>query len=83
MSYWVYVIKSEIDGRLYKGLTSDISKRILEHNKGKSFSTKPYRPWKLIYSKAFEDRSSARDYEKYLKTGSGRDYLKSIENQNT
>ena len=45
MEYFVYVLESEIDGRLYKGQTRDINKRILEHNSGKTKSTKGYKPW--------------------------------------
>jgi putative endonuclease len=38
--YYVYVLKSEKDGRLYKGLTSDLEKRLLQHNAGITKSTK-------------------------------------------
>ena len=40
MEYFVYILESEIDGRLYKGQTSDIAKRIIEHNSGKTKSPK-------------------------------------------
>ena len=76
MGYIVYVIQSKVDQRLYKGLTQDITKRIKEHNSGKNFSTKPYSPWTLVYSKEFELLSEARKWEKYLKSGSGREFLK-------
>jgi len=49
MDYYVYVLKSELDGRLYKGHTSRLAERITEHNSGKTSSTKGYRPWKLVY----------------------------------
>lgn len=78
MNYYVYVLVSDVDGRLYKGMTSNIEKRLKEHNAGRNFSTKPYMPWKLIYSKTFNDRLSAREYEKYLKSGIGREFLKSL-----
>jgi putative endonuclease len=74
----VYVLQSEKDGRLYKGMTNDIKRRILEHNSGKHRSTKPYRPWKLIYSEEYETRAEARKREKYLKSGAGREYLHKI-----
>ena len=80
MEYFVYVIKSELNGRLYKGMTTDILKRLKEHNSGRNFSTKPNVPWKLFYSKSFENRITARAYEKYLKSGIGRDFLKSLNN---
>jgi putative endonuclease len=76
MDYIVYVIQSQKDGRLYKGLTQDVELRLKEHNSGKNFSTKPYTPWLLVYSKSFTSLAEARKYEKYLKSGIGREYLK-------
>ena len=76
MKYVVYVIQSQLDRRLYKGLTRDVSIRLKEHNSGKNFSTKPYTPWTLIYTKEFTDQTEARKWEKYLKSGSGREFLK-------
>jgi len=82
MGYTVYVIQSQVDKRLYKGLAKDIPQRLKEHNSGKNFSTKPYIPWVLVYSKEFVDLKEARNYEKYLKSGSGREFLKKyLENQ--
>ena len=78
MAFTVYVIRSKVDGRLYKGLTSDISTRLKEHNSGRNFSTSPYCPWELVYTKEFPDRLEARNWEKYLKSGSGRKFLKAI-----
>ena len=54
MEYFVYILESEIDGRLYKGQTRDIDKRIKEHNSGKTKSTKGYKPWKLVYFETFK-----------------------------
>ena len=76
--YFVYVLKSTIDNRLYKGMTNNIERRIYEHNLGKHRSTRPYRPWTLVYSEALETREEARKREKYLKSGIGREFLKKI-----
>ncbi|HUS86900.1 MAG TPA: GIY-YIG nuclease family protein [Bacteroidales bacterium] len=76
--YYVYVIKSRIDGRLYKGLTEDPERRLKEHNSGKTKSTRPYKPWKIIFTEEFENLKKARIREKYLKSGIGREFLKSI-----
>ena len=78
MEYFVYVLESEIDGRLYIGQTSDIEKRLTEHNSGKTKSTKGYKPWKLVYFETFETRDEALLREKYFKTGSGREFLKDL-----
>ena len=77
-SYSVYALQSEIDWRIYVGMTTDIPKRLKEHNSGKTRSTKGYRPWKLIYQEHGFDRKSARSREKYLKGGSGKEFLKKL-----
>ena len=74
--YYVYAIKSEVDGRVYVGLSKDVNKRLLEHNAGRTKSTKGYRQWKLVYSEEVGSRVDARIREKYLKTGSGKEWLK-------
>ena len=75
--YFVYVLKSEVDGRLYKGFTDNISRRMQEHNNGKMKSTKGYKPWKIVYKEDFDTLIEARAREKYFKTGIGREFLKS------
>ena len=74
--FFVYVIKSTVNNRLYKGLTTDLEKRIKEHNSGKTKSTSPYKPWVLVYFEKFDSRDEARKREKYLKSGIGREFLK-------
>ncbi len=76
MVYYVYVLKSNIDGRLYKGHTSRLEERIMEHNSGKTSSTKGYRPWVLVYHEMFEFEKDAIEREKFLKSGIGREFLK-------
>ena len=78
MEYFVYVLKSEIDGRLYKGQTTDIENRLKEHNAGKTKSTKGFIPWKLVYFEQFDFIQEAVAREKYFKSGSGREFLKSL-----
>lgn len=76
MAFYVYVLKSKKDGRLYKGQTSDIEKRLKLHNSGKVKSTKGFLPWELVYFEIFQTREEAVLREKYFKTGSGREFLK-------
>lgn len=81
MDVWsIYVLKSNVDGRLYVGMAKDIANREKEHNAGKTKSTKGYRPWRLIYTEEIGDRQAARDKEKYYKTGSGKEKLKKLLN---
>ncbi len=58
------------------GLSNDIARRLREHNRGYSRSTKGKGPFVLIHSEAFATRADARLREKYLKTGVGRVWLK-------
>ncbi len=83
--YTVYVLRSESINRHYVGYTSDMDRRLLEHNNNKSQKISKYShkngPWKLIYKEdGFATRSDAIKREKYLKSGIGRQWLK--ENMN-
>ncbi len=76
--YLVYALRSKVDGRIYVGFTSDLERRIKEHNSGKTKSTKGYIPWELLYKEEVTDRNEARKKEKYFKSGIGKEYLKSL-----
>ncbi len=64
--YFVYVLQSEVDGRLYKGMTNNLKKRIAQHNFGKNRSTKGFLPWCLVHQEVFDTAKSARAREKYF-----------------
>jgi predicted GIY-YIG superfamily endonuclease len=75
--YFVYSIQSELDSScFYVGLTTNIEQRLYEHNAGKSVHTNKFLPWKLISYTAFVDKSRAEKFEIYLKTSSGRTFVK-------
>ena len=74
--FYVYVLRSEKDGNFYVGFTSDLKKRIEEHNQGLTKSTKYRRPLELIYYEASRHRIDAMRREKYLKTTYGRRYIR-------
>jgi len=76
--YFVYAIRSQKDERIYVGLSSNVQRRLLEHNAGYVFSTKGFKPWKLIYKEEAINRKVARIREKYFKSGFGKELLKSI-----
>ena len=65
--YFVYVIQSEINKCLYIGSTDDIERRLLEHNSGKTRSTKPFVPYRLIYSEVYENKKEAIQRERQIK----------------
>jgi len=77
--FYVYVIYSEKAGRKYTGYTTDIDKRLEEHNHDLlSKYTKKKGPWVLIYKEELETIGEALAREKILKSGVGRDFLKKI-----
>ncbi|MEQ9413564.1 MAG: GIY-YIG nuclease family protein [Cyclobacteriaceae bacterium] len=77
MSYYVYVLKSEkVEGKHYVGMTSNIERRLKEHNAGRSKFTSGFIPWKIVYSEFLATRSEAREREKYLKSAAGRRFIK-------
>ena len=77
----VYVIKSQ-SNTFYTGHTSNLERRLYEHNNGLTKTTKTDTNWKVIYTKEFLTRSEAMKHEKWLKTGKGREFLKSYKNSN-
>ena len=71
--YYVYIIRStNYPDKIYTGRTSNLKKRLSNHNAGTTFHTKEYAPWSLITYLAFNDLSKTIEFEKYLKSGSGR-----------
>ncbi|HPC34315.1 MAG TPA: GIY-YIG nuclease family protein [Candidatus Absconditabacterales bacterium] len=78
MHYTVYAIKSKGRNYIYVGLTNNLERRFNEHNLGKEKTTRPYSPFKLIYSEKFKTRIEARIKEKYLKSGCGKEFLKDL-----
>jgi putative endonuclease len=58
-------------GARYVGLTSDLRRRLVEHNAGKSPHTAKFRPWRIATYVAFSDEIMAAEFERYLKSGSG------------
>ena len=76
--YYVYAIYSKSRNYIYVGISNNVQRRVNEHNHGYSKTTKPYRPFKLIYEEEFKSRIEARNREKYLKGGSGRKFLRKL-----
>ncbi|HWA27148.1 MAG TPA: GIY-YIG nuclease family protein, partial [Lacunisphaera sp.] len=75
--HYVYLIESENDRtRHYVGQTRDLKTRLNDHNSGKSVYTQRYRPWRLVGYHAFAEERKAMAFERYLKSGSGRTFLK-------
>ena len=75
-AFYVYVIASRSrPEQYYIGFTEDLRDRLQHHNAGAVPSTAPYRPWKYRTCVAFTDRQRALEFERYLKSHSGRAFL--------
>jgi len=74
--FYIYVLKSKKDGKLYIGFTSNLRLRFQEHNDGKVKSTNYRRPLELIYYEAYKNEIIARKREKQLKSGKAHVALK-------
>ena len=76
--YYVYALKSLARKYIYVGLTDNIQRRIAEHNCEKEKTTRAYAPFKTILTEKYDTRMEARKREKYLKSGAGKEFLKSL-----
>lgn len=77
--YYLYFIKSEKFDRHYVGVTSNPKRRLDEHNCGENKSTKPYRPYKIIYLEEYDTKALALKKEWWIKNKpEGRWYKKNI-----
>jgi putative endonuclease len=71
--YYVYLLRSkDHPDQTYVGSTSDLRKRLTEHNGGKSIHTNKFKPWNLMAYVALPKQYLAEELERYLKSGSGR-----------
>ncbi|MCK7517745.1 MAG: GIY-YIG nuclease family protein [Ignavibacteriales bacterium] len=74
--FYTYILYSIKFNKHYYGHTSDLAKRLDEHNSGLSRYSKSYIPWELIYSEVFPTRSEAMKREKFFKSIAGYHWLK-------
>jgi putative endonuclease len=75
--YYAYILRSEkFPNQTYVGSTSDLRKRLAEHNSGKSIHTNKFKPWDLLAYIGLPEKHLAESLERYLKSGSGRAFAK-------
>ncbi len=75
MSYKLYILQSLTKDRYYIGHTNNIERRLSEHNSGQTKSTKPYIPWKLVFSKLFLSKSDAYKAEMLIKKKKSKKFI--------
>ena len=72
----VYVLRSASDrDRHYIGLTADLAARLAAHNAGASPHTARHRPWRIVVAVQFDSQQAAVEFERYLKSSSGRAFV--------
>jgi putative endonuclease len=74
--YYLYILKSQKDGRMYVGYTKDLDRRLYQHNAGFVVATKHRRPLVVFTSEQYQEMSEAKRRERYWKSGAGRRKMK-------
>ncbi len=75
--YYTYILESLANSNhFYIGSTSDLKRRLSEHNSGKSIHTNKFTPWKIKNYIASEMQEQAEKFERFLKSGNGRIFSK-------
>lgn len=74
--YYIYILQSQKDDSRYFGVTTDLRKRLHQHNVGGSTYSNRKRPYKIIWYAAFVNKEKAYAFEKYLKSSSGHAFTK-------
>ena len=76
MSY-VYILVSDHDpSKHYTGVTGDLHQRLGQHNRGECVPTAKFRPWRIETAISFRTEQKAIEFEKYLKSASGREFAR-------
>ena len=75
--FTTYVLRDK-NGKFYKGVTGDLNRRLKEHRKGDTKTTKRMESLSVFYTEKFETFAEARARELYLKSAAGRRFLKNM-----
>ncbi len=76
MNYITYVLKSKLDNNFYVGYTTNLKRRLDDHNSGKVKSTSSRIPFDVVYYEVCYNQKDALHREKYLKSSYGKRYIK-------
>lgn len=76
--YYTYILKSNKNNKYYIGSTSDLNRRLIEHNSGKVKSTKLYRPWDIYYFQEFNNEKDVILKERQIKSWKSRSMIEKL-----
>jgi putative endonuclease len=78
METFVYIIQSQFDGSYYIGTSANPQERLMKHNRPHKGYTARKQPWKLVLKTAFENKSEALKYEKFLKKQKSKVFIENL-----
>ncbi len=82
MPYFVYLLRSQTNGKTYVGQTDNLARRVSEHNDPSCrltlYTKRNSGPWELVYSEEYPTRTEAMRREKFLKSGQGREWVHAL-----
>ncbi|MCB9206968.1 MAG: GIY-YIG nuclease family protein [Ignavibacteriales bacterium] len=78
MFYTLYILKSLVADRFYVGHTNNLLRRIDEHNSGQTKSTKPYKPWEVVFTIEITSKSEAYNIERFIKSKKSKIFIKKL-----
>jgi putative endonuclease len=81
--FFIYILRSSKTNRFYVGSTKNVELRFIQHNQGKSISTRAGVPWELIHTQAFPTRSEAIRQEQKIKARGIERYLSDLKQINS
>ena len=73
--FFVYILRSQKNGRYYIGSAKDLNQRLEQHNSGATKSTRNSRPWQLVHTEGYETLIKARNRESQIKSWKNRAYM--------
>lgn len=76
--FYLYILQSEKNGHYYIGSAENLKGRLKRHNAGEMKSTRPFIPYRIVYSEKHEALSKARKRESYIKRRKSRKYIESL-----
>jgi len=78
LRYYIYILRSLVDKSYYIGYTTDLDRRLKEHNEGESRYTRKKIPWEVVYYEEYEDKGEAIRREKFLKRQRNREFYRRL-----